>query len=174
MYDEEQQEIRKKLIFAEAANSLLNDKQQQLSNSKHQNECLIGQHDLEQIKSYKIQIKKTLLKKQKKEEKAKVSISPSNFVMINDSSKTYACPLIRPNVFGIKLEHNIRFDCDGSKFPKYNISKHFESYHRMLPECALRLKNAILNGQLPDQTKLFSDNEIIFVNNNNNPKIFFF
>ena len=80
------------------------------------------------------------------------------------SSKTYSCPLTRPNVYGIKSEANLRFDCDGPKFFKYSLLKHFEYYHRMLPECAVRLRDAILDGQ-SDQTKLFSDNEIIFVTN---------
>jgi hypothetical protein len=61
MYDEEQKEIRKRLAFAEAANALLKDKQNQLMNSKEQNKCHIAQHDLEQIKSYAIQIKKSSL-----------------------------------------------------------------------------------------------------------------
>jgi hypothetical protein len=42
----------------------------------------------------------------------------------------------------------------------------------MLPNCALRLKRAVINGQSPDQIKLFTDDEIIRVINNN--KIFLF
>jgi len=158
IYDEEQQEIRKQLTFAETANNLLKDKQDQLIKSKQQNQCLIAQHDIEQIKSYTIQIKKSLHEKQIK---PKPSNCFTNFETTNNSSKIYACPLIQPNVFGIKLEHNIRFDCDGLTLNKYNLSKHFENYHRMLPECALRLRDAIINGQRSDQTKLFSENEII-------------
>jgi hypothetical protein len=160
MYDEEQQELRKQLAFAESAKDFLNDKQQQLTNSKQQNQCLIAQHDFEQIKSYAIQIKKALPKKQ---EKTTVSTFSSGFEMTSNSSKHYACPLIQPNVFGIKPEHNIRLDCDGSIFTKYTIAKHFENYHRMLPECAVRLRDAIVKDQSADQTTLFSENEIILV-----------
>jgi hypothetical protein len=162
MYDKEQQEIRKQLEFFENANDLLKDKQKQLTKCKQENQCFITQHDFEQIKFYTIEIKKTL----SEEQKTNVSISSSSDVFPDNSSKTYSCPLIRPNIFGIKPEHNIRFDCDGSTYLKYNLSKHFEYFHRMLPECALRLKEAIINGQSPDQTILFSDNEIILVNNN--------
>ncbi len=35
----------------------------------------------------------------------------------------------------------------------------------MLPECAVRLRNAVVNGQSAEETKLFSDDEIIVVNN---------
>jgi len=35
----------------------------------------------------------------------------------------------------------------------------------MLPECAIRLRNAVVNGQSAEETKLFSDDEIIVVNN---------
>jgi hypothetical protein len=163
MYDEEQQELRKQLAFAESAKDFFNDKQQQLTNSKQQNQCLIAQHDFEQIKSYAIQIKKALPKKQEKKEKATVSTFSSGFEMTINSSKHYACPLIQPNVFGIKPEHNIRLDCDGSTFTKYTIAKHFENYHRMLPECAVRLRDAIVKDQSADKTTLFSENEIILV-----------
>lgn len=84
---------------------------------------------------------------------------------IKRSWTTYTCPLTRPNVFGIKSEHNIRLDCDGTSFLKYHLSSHFENYHRMLPECAARLKNAIINGELSHETKLFDEHEIIYVNN---------
>jgi len=163
MYDEEQREIQKQITFAETANNFLKEKQEKISNSKQENECLVDQYDFEQIKSYTIQLKKTLSEKQK----AKVSITSPSFEITNNSVQTYSCPLTRPDVFGIKLEHNIRFDCDKPTFPKHTITKHFENYHRMLPECALRLKKAVVNGQSPDETKLFSEDEIIRVINNN-------
>ncbi|CAF0803934.1 unnamed protein product [Rotaria sp. Silwood1] len=163
MYDENQ-DIRKRLAFAEAANVLLKDKQHKLIKSKQENECYISQHDLEQIKSYSIQIKNSSFEKQDNKNK-----SITNFEIINEPKfmisnilKTYSCPLIQPNVFGITLEHNIRFDCDGSTYNKSHLTRHLEYYHQMLPECALRLRNAIVNGQSSsDQIKLFSDNEII-------------
>ena len=74
------------------------------------------------------------------------------------------CPLIRSNVFGILPSHQIRLDCDGSIFNRYTLVKHFESYHRMLPECALRLRDAIFHSQSTIQTEIFSENEIIRVN----------
>ncbi|CAF3356890.1 unnamed protein product [Rotaria sp. Silwood1] len=164
MYDKDQEDIRKRLAFAEAANVLLKDKQHKLIKSKQENECYISQHDLEQIKSYSIQIKNSSFEKQENKNK-----SITNFEIINEPKfmisnilKTYSCPLIQPNVFGITLEHNIRFDCDGSTYNKSHLTRHLEYYHQMLPECALRLRNAIVNGQSSsDQIKLFSDNEII-------------
>ncbi|CAF0930010.1 unnamed protein product [Adineta steineri] len=153
MYDEEEEEIRKRLTFAEGANNLLNDKQNQLTISRQQDECHVEQHDLEQLKFYAIEIKKSLVKKEEK---------PITICKIEDNiRKTYVCPLTRPNVFGIKSEHNIRLDCDGSTYMKYYLTKHFEYYHRMLPTCAIRLRDAIINDQLSEETKLFSDNEII-------------
>ncbi|CAF3560846.1 unnamed protein product [Rotaria sordida] len=165
LYDENQQEIRKRLTFAEAANALIIDKQHKLIKSKQENECHIGQHDFEQIKSYIIHIKNSSFEKQDKKEEPitnlEITTNESNFI-INNTWKTYSCPLFRPNVFGIKLEHNIRLDCNGSTYNKSNLTRHFECYHRMLPECALRLRNAIINGQTSsDQIKLFSENEII-------------
>jgi hypothetical protein len=38
----------------------------------------------------------------------------------------------------------------------------------MLPEYAVRLRNAVFNGQSSDQTELFSENENIIVNNDYN------
>ncbi|CAF4137068.1 unnamed protein product [Rotaria sp. Silwood2] len=161
MYDKDQREIRKRLAFAEAANALLKDKQHKLIKSKQENECHIGQHDFEQIKSYAIQIKDSSFEKQDKSITNFQITNEPNFI-ISKALKTYSCPLIRPNVFGIKLEHNIRFDCNGSTFNKSHLTRHLEYYHRMLPECARRLRNAIVNGQSSsDQIKLFSDNEII-------------
>jgi hypothetical protein len=169
LYDEEQQEIQKRLTFAENADALIKAKQQQLTKSKQKNECYIAQHDFEQIKSYAIQLKTSTIKKPTKEEEEEPMtisydmINNSNLPRAN-SSTTYSCPLMHPNVFGIKPEHNLRFDCDGSAFRKYSLTKHLEYYHRMLPECASRLRNAIINGESGDQTKLFSDDEIIHVN----------
>ena len=80
-----------------------------------------------------------------------------------DLPRMYACPLTRPNVFGIQPEHNLRFDCDGSKFGRNTLNKHLENYHRMLPACASRLRNAVVNGLCPDETKLFSEVDILLV-----------
>lgn len=79
-------------------------------------------------------------------------------------SKTYACPLVKPDLFGIKSTHQIRCDCDGTVLNRYNLLKHFESYHRMLPECALRLRDAVCLSQISTQTEIFSENEILLVN----------
>ena len=90
--------------------------------------------------------------------------SSSNEITTN-ASRTYSCPLTRTNVFCITLEHDIRLDCDGFDYIKYSLTKHFEYYHRMLPEYAVRLRNAIIDDQLSPDTKLFSANEIIVVSN---------
>ncbi|UJR25692.1 hypothetical protein I4U23_007043 [Adineta vaga] len=153
MYDEEQQVLRKRLAFAEATNAFVKEKQDILTNSKPPNECHITQHDLEQIRIYTIQIKNATDVKQEK------SFTPRQ-LDIHDS-RMYQCPLTRSNVFGITLEHKIRFDCDGSYHLKYSILKHFEYYHRMLPDCALRLRNAIVDDKLSPETKLFSDTDIL-------------
>ena len=84
-------------------------------------------------------------------------------VSVCSSSRNYPCPLTRPNVFGIRVEHDLRCDCAGSLFPKYTLQKHFEYYHRMVPEYALRLREAIVNGQSPEETELFSAHEVLRV-----------
>lgn len=83
----------------------------------------------------------------------------------SSTGKTYACPLVQPNLFGIKPSHQIRCDCDGTVLNRYNLLKHFEFYHRMLPEYALRLRDAVCQGQVSIHTELFSENEILLVKN---------
>lgn len=170
MHNEEQQEIRQQFAFAEDAYTLLKDKQTQLMNSKQQNECHIAQHDFQQIKSYAIYLKNPSCHEQEKPIIKYPKDEPTDFEIKPKPLKTYTCPLIRPNVFGITFKHNIRFDCEGLTYKKYKLTKHLEYYHRMLPEYAIRLTNAVGNGQSSDQTKIFSDDEIILVNN----KTFFF
>ncbi|CAF3067752.1 unnamed protein product [Rotaria socialis] len=164
MYDEEQKGIRKRLAFAETANTFLKDKQDKLIICKQKNECHLSQHDIEQLKLYATVIRNPPEEKQAKEEKTIINVDTLNEsnTMRKNFLGTYSCPLFRPNVFGITIEHKIRFNCDGSSFLKCHLASHFENYHRMLPEYAQRLKNAIVNGQLPDEVKLFSDDEIIF------------
>ena len=145
------------MAFAEAANQFYKDKHEQLVHSKETDECLIAQHDLEQLKSYVNQIKKSFSEPQQEPE-----VSSTKPIAV--SAKAYACPLAQENVFGIKHSHNIRCDCDGPLLNKWNLLKHLEYYHRMLPEYALRLRDAVCDGQSANQTKLFSSNEILYVN----------
>ena len=126
--------------------------------SKEKNQCCLAQHDFEQLKSYR----KYLSEQQHLDIPSIVSHSSSSSV--SSIAKMYSCPLITPNVFGIKPCHQIRLDCDGTNYSRYTLLKHLESYHRMLPACALRLRDAICSNQTSsNQTDLFTENEILLV-----------
>ncbi|CAF1139658.1 unnamed protein product [Adineta ricciae] len=149
IYDEQQETLRKRLAFAEEANAFVKDKESLLAKST------FAQHDVEQINMYTVEIKNFTINKQDSK-----PFIPQPLDTLD--SKMFQCPLTKPNVFGITSEHKIRFDCDGAYHLKYNIVKHFEYYHRMIPECALRLRNAIVDDRLPPETKLFSNTEVLF------------
>ena len=154
------------MAFLEAANRFYKDKHKQFIHSKEKDECSIAQHDLEQLKAYVNQMKKSFSDSSSPppsaQQQSEVSDTKpaTHFV----PARVYPCPLSQDNVFGIKHSHNIRCDCDGPLLPRWNLLKHLEFYHHMLPECALRLRDALFDGQSPNQTKLFSDNEILYVN----------
>ena len=77
----------------------------------------------------------------------------------------HACPLNRSNVYGITSKHNVRLECKGPIYHKYSLMKHFEYFHRMLPDCAARLRNAVADDRVSPETQIFAQDEVIVVSN---------
>ena len=150
-YDEKQFYLRQQNLFAENADRLIK--------KKSESNCRSNQHDFEQLKIYAKQIDKYLIKN----EEIKPIECKKKLVALSDTALV-VCPLMQPNAYGMRLEHDLRFGCQSGPQTRFTLLQHCEYYHRMLPECAARLRDAVFAGQ-PIDTVIFSPNETLKVSN---------
>lgn len=151
-YDEKQFYLRQKNLFAENADRLIK--------TKSESNCRSNQHDVEQLKIYAKHIGQYLIKN---EETKSIECKKKPVAALSDNA-VVVCPLMQPNAYGMCLEHDLRFGCQSGPQTRFTLLQHCEYYHRMLPECAARLRDAVFAGQ-PIETMIFSPNEILKVSN---------
>ena len=87
MYDERQEQIRKRLFLAENINAALTDRKEHFSKSGPGQAYQVAQHDLEQMKIYAAEISKQLCATEIKKEQA----TPAEYGIDSPHSSWHVC-----------------------------------------------------------------------------------
>jgi len=176
-YNKKLNDIEQKFLFINSTQNLIKKKLQLLNDIKN-NQALLYQYDIEQVKLYLNKIREY---QPTDIEILSSSSSTSSSFDIEDEDDDYddenyyhksnnntkrndimnfygRCPLTHLGIYGLNSKHNLRLCSSDDNKSDYHLMTHFYNYHHIKWSLSYELTNAIINKLNPLKTFIFQAN----------------